>query len=337
MALSPIAVLGAGSWGTALAIHLARVHQDVRLWTRSQTQATNLQTTRVNETYLPSITLPESITVSASLETVLKNCSDILIVVPSHFFRDILLLIKPLIATSQTTPRIVWATKGLDPQGSLLLSMVAQEVLGDTIPVAVLSGPSFAIELAEGLPTAIALSSVDIAFRDSLLPRFHHHALRVYTNDDLIGSQLGGAIKNVLAIAAGISDGLGFGANARAGLITRGLAEMERLVIAMGGQTKTTMGLSGLGDLVLTCTDNKSRNRRFGLLIGQGVTIDAALAQIQQVVEGHITTQQLHALALRYHVDMPISTQVYRVLYEQLSPRKAVEALFAREAKDELH
>jgi len=330
--ISPIAILGAGSWGTALAIHLARAHQEVRLWAHTDSQAKKLQTERSNEVYLLGCKFPDNLVVSNSLATCLKDCSDILLVVPSHAFRDTIHLIKPFITSNS---RLVWATKGLDPHRNILLSEVCHEILGNSIPLAVLSGPSFASELAQGLPTAITLSSTDISLRDSLVQRFHHGALRVYANNDLIGTQLGGAVKNVLAIAAGISDGLGFGANAKAAIITRGVAEMERLVSAMGGQHNTVMGLAGIGDLVLTCTDDKSRNRRFGMLIGKGVSVDKALEQIKQVVEGFTTAQQVYQLAQRYQVDMPITTQVYGVLYQHTLPLKAVETLFARQVKQE--
>jgi len=322
----PIAIVGAGSWGTALAIHLAQNQQSARLWTHDPLQAEQLQQARCNERYLPGYHFPESLTVYSSLSAALADEADILIVVPSGAFRDVLERIKSYL-TSKT--RLAFATKGIDPSGKQLLSAVCVDVLG-SLPLAVLSGPSFAREVAAGLPTAISLSCEHAIFRDNLLQRFHHGMLRVYANSDLISTQVGGAVKNVLAIAAGISDGLGFGANAKAALITRGLVEMKRLALALGGQEKTVMGLAGLGDLILTCTDNQSRNRRFGLAVGQGIPCEQVLAACDQVVEGYATAHHIFMLAKEYEVEMPIVMQVYKVLYKQYAPAEAVAELFSR-------
>ncbi|HHL45190.1 MAG TPA: NAD(P)-dependent glycerol-3-phosphate dehydrogenase, partial [Gammaproteobacteria bacterium] len=257
---------------------------------------------------------------------------DILIAVPSHAFREILSAIAPVVSPSTG---IAWATKGLEPGSHKLLTEVAQEMVGNLRPLAVVSGPTFAREVAEGLPTAVTIAANDSRFSSKLAGHLHNGQFRPYTSDDMIGVSIGGAVKNVLAIAAGIADGLGFGANTRAALITRGLAEMMRLNKAVGGQRETLMGLAGLGDLVLTCTDDQSRNRRFGLYLGQGKSLEQARAAIDQVVEGMQTTGEVHALAREQGVEMPITEQVYGVLHQRRPPGKAVESLLAREQKTE--
>lgn len=258
---------------------------------------------------------------------------DLLVVVPSHVFGDVLLQLKPHLRSDS---RIVWATKGLEKETGRLLQDVAREILGDTIPLAVISGPTFAKELAAGMPTAIALASTDAQFADDLQQKLHcGKSFRVYNNPDFIGVQLGGAVKNVIAIGAGISDGIGFGANARTALITRGLAEMSRLGAALGADPTTFMGMAGLGDLVLTCTDNQSRNRRFGMMLGQGENVDEAQRIIGQVVEGYRNTKEVRALASRVGVEMPITEQIYQVLYCEKSAREAALSLLGRARKDE--
>ena len=232
--------------------------------------------------------------------------------------------------------RVAWATKGLEPDSGRLLGDVAREVLGDGVPLAVISGPTFARELAAGLPTAIAVAATDDAFADELSTLMHcGKSFRVYTNPDFIGLQLGGAVKNVIAIGAGLSDGLGFGANARTALITRGLVELQRLGIALGADAKTFMGMAGLGDLVLTCTDNQSRNRRFGMALGAGNSTEQAMAEIGQVVEGYRNTREVHLLAARLGVEMPICEQIYAILYEGKPPKEAALALLSRDKKFE--
>lgn len=329
---SPITVLGGGSWGTALAIHLARNHPMIRLWIRDQQQAMEMQQHRCNIRYLPHVCFPDNLAITHDLNDALSQAHDIIIAVPSHAFS----LILGKIHTIKRTPfRLAWATKGLDPDSGHLLSEVAETICGKATSLAVISGPSFASELAKGLPTAISISGHDKGFLCDLSTYFHNAILRVYTNHDMIGAQLGGAVKNVLAIAVGIADGLGFGANTRAALITRGMAEMMRLGIAMGGKQETFMGLSGLGDAVLSCTDNQSRNRRFGLGLGEGKKSDVIKTEIGQVVEGASTVVQVYHLARRYNIDMPITEQVYRVLYEHVSPRDAVQNLLSRGPKHE--
>ncbi|RLR18014.1 NAD(P)H-dependent glycerol-3-phosphate dehydrogenase [Sodalis-like symbiont of Bactericera trigonica] len=298
-------VIGAGSYGTALAITLARNGHEVLLWGHDPAHIQALEAARCNQAFLPDVPFPPTLRLEASLPTALAASRDVLIVVPSHVFGSVLTDLKPHF---RQDARIVWATKGLEAETGQLLQEVAREVLGDQMPLAVLSGPTFARELAAGLPTAIALAATDATFSADLQRLLHcGKSFRVYSNPDLIGVQLGGAVKNVIAIGAGISDGIGFGANARTALITRGLTEMSRLGAAMGAEPGTFMGMAGLGDLVLTCTDNQSRNRRFGMLLGQGAGVEAAQDTIGQVVEGYRNTKEVLALAGRYGVEMPIT------------------------------
>ncbi len=323
----PIAVLGAGSWVTALAALLARNHQPVHLWGRDVAQ---MQQQRCNIQYLPDVKFPESLSVSSDLSEALDGVQDILIAVPSHAFRETL---QAIFLYCRPNTHLLWATKGLEPNSGKLLHEVVQEEL--KCNMGVLSGPTFAQEVAAGLPTAITLATKSESLIQMVIRRFHSNTFRVYSTHDLIGVQLGATVKNVLAIAAGIADGLGFGANARCALITRGLAEMMRLGVALGGQQETFMGLSGLGDLILTSTDNQSRNRRFGLALGSGLNVQEAKGMINQAIEGVNSTAEVYRWAKRLLIDMPITEQVYRVLYENLSPREAVEVLFARPPKNE--
>ncbi|OZI15014.1 glycerol-3-phosphate dehydrogenase [Sodalis-like symbiont of Philaenus spumarius] len=326
-------VIGAGSYGTALAITLARNGHEVLLWGHDPAYIETLEAARCNQAFLPDVPFPPTLRLEASLPTVLAASRNVLIVVPSHVFGSVLTELKPHL---RQDARIVWATKGLEAKTGRLLQEVAREVLGDQIPLAVLSGPTFARELAAGLPTAIALAATDATFSTDLQRLLHCcKSLRVYSNLDLIGVQLGGAVKNVIAIGAGISDGIGFGANARTALITRGLAEMSRLGAAMGAEPGTFMGMAGLGDLVLTCTDNQSRNRRFGMLLGQGGGIKAVQETIGQVVEGYRNTKEVLALAGRYGVEMPITEQIYQVLYQNKNAHQAALTLLGRAQKDE--
>lgn len=330
---TPIAVLGAGSWGTALALLLARNGQRVRLWGRDKTIMHAAAQQRRNPRYLSDLTLPDSLEPTSDLAYAVGAARDILVTVPSSAFRSTLQIIKPLLCGDA---RVLWATKGLEQGSCGLLHQVVADVLGNAIPTAVISGPSFASEVAHGLPTAVTVASLDSVFAQDIVRAFHSRTFRAYTTDDVIGVEIGGALKNVLAIAAGISDGLGFGANARSALITRGLAEMVRLGVALGGRRETLMGLSGLGDLILTCTDNQSRNRRLGLTLGQGKTLEHALQSIDQVVEGVQTAREVYELARSHGVDMPIANQVYAVLYASLTPRDAVSLLLERAQKPEI-
>ena len=328
-----VTVLGAGSYGTALAICLARNNTPTVLWGRDARQLSVMADSRQNERYLPGAPCPEALSVESDLATAVAHSRDILVVVPSHAFKGMLAQVAPLLHDSQ---RIVWATKGLEPGSGRLLKEVALEVLGDKYPLAVLSGPTFAKEMAAGLPTAISLSSTDDEFIDAMAAKLHcARSFRVYKNPDFTGVQLGGAVKNVIAIGAGLADGLGFGANARTALITRGLAELTRLGVKAGAQPETFMGMAGLGDLVLTCTDNQSRNRRFGLALGKGTSVDNAMQEIGQVVEGYRNTEEVVILARKLGVEMPICEQIYAVLYEGKSPKDAALALLGRELKSE--
>jgi glycerol-3-phosphate dehydrogenase (NAD(P)+) len=271
--------------------------------------------------------------VEENLEKAVQASDNLLVVVPSHAFADMLKQVKPMLPDNV---KIAWATKGLDPETGDLLQNVAVKVVGTNISLAVLSGPTFAKEMASGLPTAISLSSEDDEFVAELSDLLHCEKLfRVYSNKDFIGVQLGGAVKNVVAIAAGIADGIGFGANARIALITRGLAEMTRLGLALKAEPSTFMGMAGLGDLVLTCTDNQSRNRRFGLALGQGSEVEQAILSIGQVVEGYRNTKEVHTLAQRYNVEMPIVEQVYEVLYSGKDAKRAAADLLSRDRKFE--
>ncbi|EKE73045.1 NAD(P)H-dependent glycerol-3-phosphate dehydrogenase [Gallaecimonas xiamenensis] len=328
-----ICVLGAGSYGTALAISLARNGNRILLWGHNATHLADLAKERQNRRYLEGIPFPDSLEMEPDLAKAVSSCRDILVVVPSHAFDDVLNQMKPHL---RPDARVAWATKGLEPDTGRLLQDAAREVLGDTMPLAVVSGPTFAKELAAGLPTAISISSTDEDFMHRLADLLHcEKRLRTYANPDFIGVQLGGAVKNVIAIGAGMADGLGFGANARTALITRGLVELSRLGAALGADPATFMGMSGLGDLVLTCTDNQSRNRRFGLALGQGKGAQQAMDEIGQVVEGYRNAKEVFELAKRLGVEMPITEQIYAVLYEGRDPKEASKNLLARERKSE--
>lgn len=330
---APITVLGAGSYGTALAIALSRNGHKTYLWGHNPEKMAVLASERMNQDFLPDIVFPESLEIVADLATAVQQAKDLLIVVPSHVFSDVLAQIKPFLSKDH---RIMWATKGLERDTGRLLQTVAKEILGENYPLAVLSGPTFAKELAAGLPTAISLASTDPVFADQMQQRIHcSKAFRVYLNSDIIGVQLGGAIKNVIAIGAGISDGMGFGANARTALITRGLAEISRLGISLGADPKTFTGMAGLGDLVLTCTDNQSRNRRFGLALGQGKAAEVAIAEIGQVVEGFYNTKEAYLLAQTQGVEMPIVEQIYQMLFCGKQASEVVKTLLGRERKGE--
>ncbi len=326
-------VIGAGSYGTSLAISLARNGANVVLWGHEPEHMARLQADRANHEFLPGIEFPESLIIESDLKNAVEACRDLLLVVPSHVFGIVLNSVKPFL---RSDTRICWATKGLEPQTGRLLQDVAHEVVGNGHSLAVLSGPTFAKELAMGMPTAISVASPDEQFVKDLQEKIHcSKTFRVYANRDFIGMQLGGAVKNVIAIGAGMSDGIGFGANARTALITRGLAEMTRLGIALGAEAETFMGMAGLGDLVLTCTDNQSRNRRFGLALGQGKDVDTAQKEIGQVVEGYRNTQEVWALAQRMGIEMPIVEQIYQVLYQGKDARLAAQDLLARDKKAE--
>lgn len=330
---SPITVIGAGSYGSALAITFSRNGYPTYLWGHDPEHMRRLVTERCNQAFLPDVRFPDALRIEADLAVAIAKSRDVLIVVPSHVFGEVIAKIKPHLRPDS---RIVWATKGLERDSGRLLQDVIEDTLGKDYPLAVLSGPTFAKELAAGMPTAIALASNNQQFALEFQARIHcSKHFRVYINHDMIGVQLGGAIKNVIAISAGMSDGMGFGANARTALITRGIAEISRLGVALGANPNTFMGMSGLGDLVLTCTDNQSRNRRFGLMLGQGIDAQAAMAQIGQVVEGFYNTKEAYLLAQRQGVEMPITEQVYQVLFCGKNAQEVAMSLLGRERKVE--
>jgi len=329
----PVAVLGAGSWGTALAIQFARGGRAVRLWGRDRERLAAMALARRNERYLPSAPFPDSLAVEASLPAALAAARDVLVVVPSPAFRDVLGALAPHL---QPAMHVAWATKGFELASGLLPHQVAAEVLGPERRIAVLSGPTFAREVGAGLPTAMTVASPDAPYAEALAAELSSANFRAYTSTDITGVEIGGAVKNALAVGAGLSDGLGFGANTRVALITRGLKEMTRLGVALGADAHTFMGLAGLGDLVLTCTDDQSRNRRFGLALAAGATPEAALAEIGQSVEGYAAARAIRAVAARTAVEMPLCDVVYRVLYEQMPARDAVRELMSRPLKAEV-
>lgn len=326
-------MIGAGSWGTALAVQFARSGCNVKLGGLLELDELEaMAARRENARYLPDVSFPPNLTACPKLEECLEGARDILVAVPSHGLRDTLLAIKPLLGTDS---RVCWATKGFELRTGKLPHQVAAEVLGAERPMAVLSGPTFAKEVGAGLPTAMTIAANDDEFAKALAVALSSDNFRAYTSDDLIGVEVGGAVKNVLAIAAGMSDGLGFGANTRIALINRGLVELMRLGVALGANKETFMGLAGMGDLVLTCTDNLSRNRRMGLALASGMTIEEAQEEIQQVVEGVLAAKAVRSVADELGVEMPICHQVYRILYEEASAREAVEALMRRQLKSE--
>lgn len=328
---SPMVVIGGGSWGTALALLLCRNGVPVKLWDIDMAHVQSMAKERCNQRFLPGIPFPDSLQLVEDLKQAVVDAHDILIAVPSHAFRP---LCTELVGTISKDARIVWATKGLDTQGSFLHE-VAEEILGNSHPFAVLSGPSFAKEVAKEMPTAVTLATSCESYALDLLKQFQSDSFRVYLSDDLIGVQLCGTVKNVLAIATGISDGLAYGANARAALITCGLAEMTRLGLALGAKPETFMSLAGVGDLILTCTDDQSRNRRFGLAVGKGLAADEAEKSIGQVVEGIKNAEQVYRLAQKHKIDVPIIERIYRILNENLSAQDAARELMTKTVRQQ--
>jgi glycerol-3-phosphate dehydrogenase (NAD(P)+) len=327
-----ISILGAGSWGTALALQAARNGCETMLWGHSPQHISQVKQARENQRYLAGFNFPDNLYVTDNLQQAVSFSQLILLAVPSHAFKNTLIAIQPFLTENS---QIAWATKGFDSETGELLSQVSLAILGNNINTAVISGPTFAKEVAAGLPTALTIASTSESLANQLTDILHNHCFRIYTSTDIIGVQVGGACKNVLAIAAGIADGLGFGANTRAALITRGLNEIMRLGIKLNGQADTFMGLTGLGDLILTCTDNQSRNRRFGLALGQGQSQQQALTEIAQEVEGIGAAREAYLLSKHYQVEMPITEQVYKVLFENLEPKLAVQNLLTRDQKPE--
>jgi glycerol-3-phosphate dehydrogenase (NAD(P)+) len=328
-----IAVVGAGSWGTALAVHLARVGHRVRLWGREPEVVAGMRADRVNEAFLPGIRLDPAIVACGDLGDAVSGVDMVVVVTPSHGTRQVLRLAAGAIGPAAT---IVSATKGLEAETLLRPSQVIGEELGPGRPVVVLSGPSFAREVALGLPTAVCAASGDREAAELVQAEFRGRAFRLYRTDDVVGVEVGAALKNVIAIAAGVVDGLGLGHNAMAGLITRGLAEISRLAHALGGRRETLSGLSGLGDLVLTCTGSLSRNRQFGIELGRGRTPREILGEMRMVAEGVRTTGAALALGARHGVELPIAAQMAEVIEHGRDPRAAADALMLRPQRVEV-
>jgi glycerol-3-phosphate dehydrogenase (NAD(P)+) len=327
-----IAVIGAGSWGTALAIQLARSGHQSLLWGRNAAAIAQMQQQSGNPRFLPGITFPAGMEVSGDLPAVMQQADEVLLAVPSHAFAELLEQIRPDLRPGQG---IAWACKGLQPGTGRLLHQAARDIVGARRPLAVVTGPSFAIEVARGLPTAVTVAGTDQDYCRTIAQALHGGSFRAYTSDDIVGAELGGAVKNVLAVATGIADGMGLGNNARAALVTRGMAEMMRLGRALKANQQTLIGLAGLGDLVLTCTGDLSRNRRLGLDLGAGKSLAESVQGIGQVVEGVSTSEEIWRMATRHGVDMPISEQVYGIIHQSWSPAKCLRDLLAREQKPE--
>ena len=326
------AVLGAGSWGTALAVHLARADHAVRLWARDPEFVASLCTAGMNDRYLPGVQLPKSIRCTDSLETAVTGAAFVVVAVPSHGVRAV---VERAASSMESGAILVSAAKGIELNSLQQMSQVIAEATSNCCPVVVLSGPSFAAEVARGLPTAVLAASSHREAARSVQEGFRGRGLRLYLNDDVAGVEIGGALKNVIAIAAGCVEGLGLGHNALAALITRGLAEISRVAIAEGGRRDTLSGLSGLGDLVLTCTGDLSRNRRVGIELGRGRALDDILADLRMVAEGVRTTRAALALGARHGIELPIASQMQDVLDGQCSPLSAVEALMLRRQRAE--
>ncbi len=327
-----IAVIGAGSWGTALAIQLARSSHQSLLWGRNAADVSLMQQQSCNQRFLPGIVFPANLQVDDDLQRVVQQADEVLLAVPSHAFAEVLQQVATYLRPGQG---IAWACKGLQPGTGRLLHQAARDLLGVERPLAVVTGPSFAIEVARGLPTAVTVAGTDELFCRKMALSLHSGNFRAYTSLDIVGAELGGAVKNVLAVATGISDGMGLGNNARAALVTRGMAEMMRLGRALKANEQTLIGLAGLGDLVLTCTGDLSRNRRLGLDLGAGKNLQDSLRAIGQVVEGVSTSEEIWRMAQRHKVDMPISEQVYGIIHKSLSPAQCLRDLLAREQKPE--
>lgn len=335
-----ITVLGAGAWGTALAISLAANHR-VTLWARDAGQIESMRATHLNQRYLSGIPLPATLGLSADFSAALSSADMAIIAVPTSALRATL---QQLARSAQRPPEarradfgVIWVCKGFEAQTSQLPHQVANEALPESFHRGVLSGPSFAQEVARGLPTALTLASSDDEFARKAAQALHHAKLRIYASNDVIGVEVGGAVKNVMAIAAGICDGMGLGHNARAALLTRGLAEITRLGLKLGGRPETLGGLSGVGDLILTCTGDLSRNRQVGLLVAQQHGLPDILGKLGHVAEGVYTVREVHTLAKRLGVEMPISEAVYRILYENAPTREMVTELLNRAPSQEFN
>ena len=326
-----VAVLGAGSWGTALANHLAAGSTTI-LWARSDKVAEEISQKRQNQSFLPNVTLHPMLRSTSDFEAAVAPSTDVLVCVPSSAFKDI---VRRVVELRPAGVNLIWACKGLDPESGAFLSDYLDECLPDQSRYAIVSGPTFASELALGLPTAITTAASDSNYASEVAELLHNERLRVYTSTDINGVQFGGALKNVYAIAAGISDGLGFGANARVALVTRGLAELMRMAESLQIRRDTLMGLAGVGDLILTCTDNQSRNRRFGLALADGLSINEARRSVGQAVEGIAAIRAAHQLSAKLKIEMPIVEQLFEVIENGKAPSLAVQTLLSRKQRDE--
>ena len=327
-----VAVLGAGSWGTALALQLDRSGSHSILWDRDTENLEKIRSTRLNERYLPGINIPDSIVVEDDILSAVKAADHILVVTPSHAFASVMKTIREVLVAGQG---VAWACKGFEPGSGRLLHQVAMELLPGGTPLAIVTGPSFAKEVAMNLPTALTVAGTDGEFTQVMAQALHGGRFRAYTGEDMIGAELGGAVKNVMAVATGICDGMELGDNARAALITRGLAEMMRLGAALDAKPETLMGLAGAGDLILTCTGDLSRNRRLGLKLGKGKKLAQALEEIGQVVEGVNSAAEVQRLAIKNKINMPITEQVNGIIHYGWDPAEGVARLMAREQKAE--
>ena len=331
-AMPTVAVLGAGSWGTALAALVARHGHRATLWGRDADIVAAIDRDHENPRYLPGLALPASLRATTDLAVAMRDADLVLVVVPSHAFADTVRALQPHLPVGVG---VAWATKGFEPGSGRFLHEVAAELLHDRVPLAVVTGPSFAKEVAAGLPTALTVHGTDAGFTQQVADVLHGPTFRAYTGEDMLGAELGGAMKNVLAVATGVADGMQLGLNARAGLITRGLNEMLRLNQAIGGKAETLMGLAGLGDLVLTCTGDLSRNRRLGLALGRGQSLEDAVREIGQVVESVQTADEVMRQAERHGIELPISAKVRAALHGEITPHDGVRDLLAREQKPE--
>lgn len=330
-----LTVLGAGSWGTALSLVLADNGHDVRLWSYRKEQAEKINQTKMNENYLPDILLPETIIAYHDLEETIKNCEIIIVAVPTKAVREVM---KKLLNYIKNPVTIVHVCKGIEPGSLKRVSEIIKEEVPEYLlkDIVVLSGPSHAEEVSLRHPTTVAVASENIAAAEMVQELFMNTNFRVYTNPDVIGVEIGGALKNIIALAAGISDGLGYGDNAKAALMTRGLAEIARLGTKMGANPLTFSGLTGIGDLIVTCTSVHSRNWRAGNALGKGESLQEILLNMGQTVEGVRTTKAAYQLAEKYQVNMPISTILYKVLFENLNPKAAVDELMTRKKTHEM-
>lgn len=327
-----IAVLGAGSWGTALALQLDRSGSHCILWDRDTENLEKVRQTRFNERYLPGIDIPESIAIENDMLAAVKAADHVLVVTPSHAFASVMKNIHDVLVPGQG---VAWACKGFEPGSGRLLHQVAMELLPEGTPLAIVTGPSFAKEVAMNLPTAVTVAGTDSDFTRIMAGALHGGRFRAYTSEDMVGAELGGAVKNVMAVATGICDGMALGDNARAALITRGLAEMMRLGAALNAKPETLMGLAGAGDLILTCTGDLSRNRQLGLKLGAGKKLEQALEEIGQVVEGVNSAAEVQRLAIQHDINMPITEQVNGIIHLGWNPSEGVARLMAREQKAE--